>query len=55
MRDLDKLEYVHLTLHMIGNGHVDIEKVEQSIEYIEDIRKPLIYKTPLIKENLSNE
>jgi len=51
MRDLDKLEYVHHVLQETGNGHIDIEMVEQSIEYIEDMRKPLIYKTPLISED----
>ena len=57
MRDLDKVEYVHSVLQEAGNGHVDIEMVEQAIEYIEDIREPLIYKTSnkKIQETIENK
>jgi len=51
MRNLDKCEYIHHVLQETGNGHVDLEMVEQALEYIEEIREPLIYKTPLISED----
>ncbi len=42
MKDVKKLDYVHHVLQETGNGHVDLEMVEQALEYIEELREPLI-------------
>ena len=34
------LQYIHDVLQEAGNGHIDIEGVEQALEYVEDLRKP---------------
>jgi len=44
MEDYEKLEHVIETLQQIGNGYVDLEHVEQAIEYTADIMQPLAEK-----------
>tara|TARA_R100001594_G_scaffold141076_1_gene186709 strand:+ start:352 stop:522 length:171 start_codon:yes stop_codon:yes gene_type:complete len=43
MSEEKKLEYIHHVLQETGNGYVDLEMVEQAIEYTEEIREKLNY------------
>lgn len=36
-KQYEKLEYIQETLQQVGNGFVDLEHVEQSLEYTADL------------------
>jgi len=39
-----QLEYIHHVLQECGNGNVDNSMVDLALEYVEDIREPLLNK-----------
>ena len=39
-----QLEYIHHVLQECGNGNVDNAMVDLALEYVEDIREPLLNK-----------
>ena len=39
---LTQLEYIHATLEECGNGNIDIDMVENSIEIVEQMREPYL-------------
>ena len=40
MSDYEKLEWIHSAIQEAQNGHIDM--LEKALEFIEDIREPLI-------------
>ena len=40
----NQLEYIHHVLQECGNGNVDNSMVDLALEYVEDIREPLLNK-----------
>ena len=40
----NQLEYIHHVLQECGNGNVDNAMVDLALEYVEDIREPLLNK-----------
>ena len=40
----NQLEYIHYVLQECGNGNVDNAMVDLALEYVEDIREPLLNK-----------
>tara|TARA_R100000458_G_C8276085_1_gene251286 strand:- start:3633 stop:3881 length:249 start_codon:yes stop_codon:yes gene_type:complete len=42
MSELEKLEFIYSLLQEIGSGYVDLEKIEEAIAMVVDMREPLL-------------
>ena len=50
LTDLEKLDYIHTTLKTIQDQDIDYNGVEQSLEFVKDIREPLNETLKALKE-----
>ena len=50
LTDLEKLDYIHTTLKTIQDQDIDYNRVEQSLEFVKDIREPLYEPLKALKE-----